>query len=663
MKVVILHPEKVAEESLAHKLAIFDVAALFAHSAKEALQIMTLHPTSVDLVVVHREGAAHQAAEEGLDFLEELRKDPQKSDLPVILSTSAWSDAQCAQHQATQDGVNAYWMVPPFDPDRLLSLMEGVLGVKLELREARDLSQTGTQPPMPPLTQLMKRVDLTAPGALVEEMATLIALGQPQPAPPPPPPGEVIVEEPAAALSGAQPRPKSLQVPLPESLQSPLSAPRQAPSLPAPTALVGGSGAISLGALQLSGVSMSRDTTQFRKELVEGSAHDAAKDLAQDAQGSIELSDSGGDGASTFSFEIETTAEPGHPEVSQVRKTLSEVSTSLPLSPRDDFAGGLEDGNLAELDLLLAPAPPGEAGDGFALASELGPPPISAGSSSGRQARILAQSKGCEDPDGELAQKMPYLFKNRQQSAAAILEALREFPAEAVAAARVPGAISQNLDVETLKKYLFLREQDVAVLSEQMRTAHDQVLMLETQVRELKALQGELQHVAAERAAALTQLTQEGAFEREKAEAERGELQFQLKASHDKARVLELKLKDAEQEQEQLKIRVRSDIRKIRTREKELENQLEIIKQDSQVLMSARENKMIDLKRKLDLLEFNMDLLQDQYNREKTQSAELKDQLSRVAQVVRVAGGLLSGPDEQGLGQARAKLKSSPAEH
>jgi chromosome segregation ATPase len=90
-----------------------------------------------------------------------------------------------------------------------------------------------------------------------------------------------------------------------------------------------------------------------------------------------------------------------------------------------------------------------------------------------------------------------------------------------------------------------------------------------------------------------------------------------------------------------LKERVRSDIRKIRVREKELENRLEIVRKDSEALIGSRENKIIELKRKLDLLEFNMDLLQDQYAREKESTFKLRERLAKAAQVVRMAGGML----------------------
>jgi chromosome segregation ATPase len=141
-------------------------------------------------------------------------------------------------------------------------------------------------------------------------------------------------------------------------------------------------------------------------------------------------------------------------------------------------------------------------------------------------------------------------------------------------------------------------------------------------------------------------------FEKEKGMAlesqasEINDLRFQVKVKTDKARVLEIQVREIEDEMERLKERVRSDIRKIRVREKELENRLEIMKKDSEALIGARENKIIELKRKLDLMEFNMDLLQDQYTREKENSIKLKERLAKAAQVVRVAGGLLDSSKE-----------------
>ena len=54
----------------------------------------------------------------------------------------------------------------------------------------------------------------------------------------------------------------------------------------------------------------------------------------------------------------------------------------------------------------------------------------------------------------------------------------------------------------------------------------------------------------------------------------------------------------------------------------------------------------IEVKRKLDLLEFNMDILQNQYEKEKQLTASFREKLDKAAQVVRVAEGLLD-PSEQ----------------
>src|SRR6202022_3742317 len=106
--------------------------------------------------------------------------------------------------------------------------------------------------------------------------------------------------------------------------------------------------------------------------------------------------------------------------------------------------------------------------------------------------------------------------------------------------------------------------------------------------------------------------------------AEIEELRFQNRTKADKARLLESKVNEATDEIERLKERVRNDIRKIRVREKELENKLEIVRKDSEALITARETKIMELKRKIDLLEFNIDLLQDQNTREKKNAAQLR---------------------------------------
>jgi chromosome segregation ATPase len=205
----------------------------------------------------------------------------------------------------------------------------------------------------------------------------------------------------------------------------------------------------------------------------------------------------------------------------------------------------------------------------------------------------------------------------------------------------VPGGAAQAPDSETLKKYLLLREQDVAVLSAQLNAAQSELESVKTQLSAERSHSEELQFTVSEQKRKIEDFEREKTLALEGVQAELSELRFLNKAKTDKAKLLEGQVREASAEIERLKDRVRSDIRKIRVRERELENKLEITKKDSEAILTARENKIIELKRKLDLLEFNMDLLQDRYSREKESSTKLREKLTKAAQVVRVAEGLL----------------------
>lgn len=255
-----------------------------------------------------------------------------------------------------------------------------------------------------------------------------------------------------------------------------------------------------------------------------------------------------------------------------------------------------------------------------------------------------ASSAPLEDPEAK--QQMPYLFENEGHTASFSRQASLIL-SEPLGDAVIPGGAAQSPDLETIKRYLLLREQDVGVLSSQLKVAHDHVTSLENELSEEKAKNTELSHLAHEQKQRIENFEKEKLTALESLQQEVQELNFQIKAKTDKVRLVENQLHELSNEMESLKERVRSDIRKIRVREKELENRLEIVKKDSEALIGARESKIIELKRKLDLLEFNMDLLQDQYSREKETSTKLRERLSKAAQVVRVAGGLLdSNPNK-----------------
>lgn len=267
--------------------------------------------------------------------------------------------------------------------------------------------------------------------------------------------------------------------------------------------------------------------------------------------------------------------------------------------------------------------------------------------------------------DEELAAELPYLFgvggkKDVEGSGA---RENREWGfAQPVGDAVVPGGAANTPDAETLKKYLILREQDVGVLSSQLKAARERIVAMELALKTEKAKSSELEIHAKGQKVRIDDFEREKATVVDSLQVEIEELRFQGRVKNDKVKLLERQVREASDEIERLKDRVRNDIRKIRVREKELENRLEITKKDSEALISGRENKIIELKRKVDLLEFNMDLLQDQYSREKENSNRLRERLAKAAQVVRVATGLLdtsSGESAAATGGSGGKNQES----
>jgi len=241
------------------------------------------------------------------------------------------------------------------------------------------------------------------------------------------------------------------------------------------------------------------------------------------------------------------------------------------------------------------------------------------------------------EEDFEPENQIPYLFgKGSSRS-----EIMPIVTGDAV----VPGGAAQSPDLETVKHYLELREKDVSALAIQLR---------ETKAL-LKKAQEELQisHSLMEEQASKLEAAErrEKELEREKAllvegvQSEIDSMRFEVKSKNDKIRHLQSQLKSGEQEMERLKDRVRSDLRSIKSNEKKLENQLDMLRRDSDSLLASRESVIIELKRKLDLTEFNLDIVQDKLVRERGRGEELKGKLVKASQAVRVAGGLLDPPE------------------
>lgn len=575
MKILLLNPHIDAQHKIAQTLQKKGIGLIQPTDSMEAWKMLQLHGKSVDLAIIHREGAA--SPEDGMRFLERLKADPSQADLPLILTSDNWGDAEFAEHQNTPTGANAYlhW---PFTDSQLVEMVGALFGQPLADAANSSVVDTVAPEAEPERESTAATQALSGTGLILEDVSDIIAQStrtQMEIAK-----SDFQLDDPEYSDEGASP---------------PSAPPAAAETVPV------------LGEVPAAPGRGTATAVAF------------ASPPAPPAGGGTSV------GLSPIAFEIADAPFDG----------------ALPLEPPV-----IEDAPAAGASPPAAPPAPPEKSLSSVDLGDIGP-------GTQFQVPVLEAAPAPEpEPPGEpvdeneLADEMPYLFSKKEEAPAR--PAPQANPAltfaQPVGDAVVPGGAAHTPDVETLKKYLMLREQDVAILSTQLKAAQEQVASLDGQIRTERARSTELERTVEDHRRKIDDFEKDKALTIEGIQGEVAELKFQIKAKNDKARVLESQVREASEEIERVKDRVRMDIRKIRVREKDLENKLEIVKKDSEALIAARENKIIELKRKIDLLEFNMDLLQDQYAREKENSGRLREKLARAAQVVRVAGGLLDTP-------------------
>lgn len=88
---------------------------------------------------------------------------------------------------------------------------------------------------------------------------------------------------------------------------------------------------------------------------------------------------------------------------------------------------------------------------------------------------------------------------------------------------------------------------------------------------------------------------------------------------------------------EDLDMRIKSDFRKIRVRERELENRLELVRGEKQALMRAKDEKILDLQRKLDQYKSELDLYRAKVQDLNKIMENQHDQMQKTIRALRIA--------------------------
>jgi hypothetical protein len=144
---------------------------------------------------------------------------------------------------------------------------------------------------------------------------------------------------------------------------------------------------------------------------------------------------------------------------------------------------------------------------------------------------------------------------------------------------------------------------------------------------------------------------------RKKLNEEVNDLKDRLKFFDEKRLILEEKNRILTQELDKSAQRNKMDVKKVQMRERELEQKLELLKSDAEAQIRHRDLKILELKRKIDAMEFDMESISSQEKRSVESRFELEDKLEKAIKTLRGAITVLE--DESDRTNALDALKKN----
>jgi hypothetical protein len=113
------------------------------------------------------------------------------------------------------------------------------------------------------------------------------------------------------------------------------------------------------------------------------------------------------------------------------------------------------------------------------------------------------------------------------------------------------------------------------------------------------------------------------------------DIKYRLTMSEEKKALAEEKARQAELRKEKLEQKVRIDFNQVKQREKELESKLELLSMDVDSQVQSRDHKILELRRKIDALEFNMENASIKEHRSNEDKRKLEDRLNKIMKTLR----------------------------
>ena len=215
-----------------------------------------------------------------------------------------------------------------------------------------------------------------------------------------------------------------------------------------------------------------------------------------------------------------------------------------------------------------------------------------------------------------------------------------------------PGTLSVT-QVDTLKKYLSLKESEVRDLKDQHRQYEGF----------LKKLSSQLDSYAQKNRELLTEneslKTQDKIFRnqlkeiKEKNKIEIASLKSDFEERLRSSGNYDAQIDELNQKKEAFREKIKDDLRKIKLKERELENKYELLKRDMQALLDSKDRHILELKKKTDAFELEMESLEDRLRKSTVILGAIESKKKRLIETMKLAISLLENIDLEDSGSAQ----------
>ena len=213
--------------------------------------------------------------------------------------------------------------------------------------------------------------------------------------------------------------------------------------------------------------------------------------------------------------------------------------------------------------------------------------------------------------------------------------------------AEAPVAMAANFDpVETVERVeriekvdrthtSFVSDEESSRFQATIRQLREERDTLLNEIKMLKGQNRELEQDNLTLKAALDESKIENSIIRKRHMNEMEDMKYKAAVAEEKRALAEEKARNSEAKKEKLEQRVRIDFNQVKQREKELETKLEMLSMDVDSQVHSRDQKILELRRKIDSLEFNMENVSIREQKSKDDKRRLEDKLNKIMKTLR----------------------------